>query len=43
MFDIPIYYFFNGTKEHQLKMSNKRSYIPLLINLFISLIKLDIH
>ena len=40
--DLPIY-FFNRNKEHPLKISNKRTYIPLLINLFISLIKLDIH
>ena len=39
---MPIY-FFNSTKEHPLKISNKRTYIPLLINLFIYLIKLDVH
>ena len=42
MFEVPIY-FFNWIKKHPLKISNKRTYIPLLINLFISLIKLDIH
>ena len=42
MFDIPIY-LFNETKENPLKISNERTYIPLLINLLISLIKLDIH
>ena len=35
MFDIPIY-FFNSTRQ-PLKTSNKRTYVPLLINLFISL------
>ena len=29
--------------KNPLKISNKRIYVPLLINLFISLIKLDIH
>ena len=41
MFDIPIY-FFHETR-HLLKTSDKRTYIPLLINLFIPLIKLNIH
>ena len=34
-------YFFNWTKEHPLETSNKITYIPLLINLFISLIELE--
>ena len=42
MFDIPIY-LFSWIKKHPLKTSNKKTYIPLLINLFISLINLDIH
>ena len=36
---LPIYFF---TKEHRLKTSNKRPHIPLLINQFVSLIKLKI-
>ena len=40
MFDIPLpIYFF--TNEHPLNTSNKRTHIPLLTNLFISLIELE--
>ena len=42
MFDIPLpIYFF--IKEHPLKTSNKRTYIPLLINQFVSLIELKMQ
>ena len=33
-------YFFNGSKEHPLKISNERTRISLLIKLFLSLIEL---
>ena len=40
MFDIPLpIYFF--IKEHPLKTSNKRTYIPLLINPFASSTELE--
>ena len=35
-------YLFNWTR-HLLKTSNKRTYIPLLMNLFLALIELDIY